>query len=228
MLAGESLMPEPTYLDLVTEDGNRLRHKYFQHEEDPKGLVVLLPGDNYGVDGPLLYFPGHWLWSLGWDTAAITYGYQSAGKMFSPLAIADVLAESQRAIQNLLSERKYKRLVLIGKSLGAALVGLLCQQMKLPSWTRAVYLTPPLGPMFNPIFLETTPSACIALGTSDRFFDESVLRELEGNKSFDLIKVEKADHSMNIPDDLEASLAALRKVTKGILEFVTSGDEVIH
>jgi hypothetical protein len=182
-----------------------------------------LPGDNYGVDGPLLYYPGLWLWSLGWDTAAITYGYQSTGKAFSPLEIADVLAESQRAIERLLAEREYTRLVLIGKSLGAALVGLLCQEMELPSGTRTVYLTPPLGPMFNPIFLGTTQSACIALGTGDRFFDAKVLSELKGTKSFDLIKVENADHSMNISDDLEASLHALREVTEGIVDFVISG-----
>lgn len=221
-------MPEPTYLDLVAEDGNPLRHKYFQHEGDPKGLVVLLPGDNYGVDGPLLYYPGLWLWNLGWDTTAITYGYQSSGKPFSPLIIADVLAESRRAIQMFLEAREYSRLVLIGKSLGAALIGLLCQEMSLPSWTRTVYLTPPLGPMFNPIFLDTTHSACIALGTSDRYFDASVLGELEGIKRFNLIKVENADHSMNIADDLEASMNALGKVTRGIIDFVTSGDDVVQ
>lgn len=221
-------MPEPTYLDLVTEDGNPLRHKYYQQDGEPAGLIVLLPGDNYGVDGPLLYYPSLWLWSLGWDTAAITYGYQSAGKAFSPLGIADVLAESQRAIERLLAEREYTRLVLVGKSLGAALVGLLCQQMELPSGTRTVYLTPPLGPMFNPIFLDTTQTACIALGTDDRFFDANVLSELEGAKSFELIKVENADHSMIISGNLEASLLALRKVTEGIVEFVTSGDEGVH
>lgn len=218
-------MPEPTFLDLVAENGQPLRHKYMQQEGEPKGLVVSLPGDNYGVDGPLLYYPSQGLWSLGWDTAAITYGYQSAGEPFSPLTIADVLAECERALQTLLTTRAYSRLVLMGKSLGAVLVGLLCQQMTLPSPTHAVYLTPPLGAMFNPIFLETTQRACVALGTADRFFEASVLEQIQGEKAFTLIQVDGADHSMNIAGNLEATLNALGNVVEGVVTFVTIGDE---
>lgn len=215
-------MSEPTYLELLAEDGRPLRHKYFQQEGEAEGLVVLLPGDNYGVDGPLLYYPSEQLRNLGWDTAAITYGYQSAGKPFSPLAISEVLAECQRAIQSLLTEREYSRLVLIGKSLGAALVGLLCLQMPLPTWTRAVYLTPPLGSMFNPTFLDTEQPAYVALGTGDRYFDAEALRALEGVKEFKLIQVKDGDHSMNVGADLKASLHAVHVVVEGVVAFVTS------
>lgn len=218
-------MPEPTYLDLVAEDGNPLRHKYFQHEDIPVGLVITFPGDNYGVDGPLLYYPSQLLWAQGWDTATITYGYQSAGKPFAPLAIADVLCECQRAICTLLAERPYSRLVLMGKSMGASLVALLCQEMTLPHTTRSIYLTPALGPMFNPGFLETTQPALLAMGTEDRFFDEAVLAELMGKKEFHLVKVEGADHSMNIPGDLAASLEAIQRVTEAVSEFVSSAVE---
>ena len=48
----------------------------------------------------------------------------------------------------------------------------------------------------------------------------------EGKKSFNLVRIENADHSMNIPDDLEASLNTLGKVTEEIIKFVTSSDEV--
>jgi predicted alpha/beta-hydrolase family hydrolase len=215
-------MPEPTYLDLSAEDGRPLRHKYMQHQPQASGLLVILPGDNYGVDGPLLYYPGQLLWNLGWDSAALTYGYQSAGRPFSPLAIADVLAECQNAVRTLLAEREYTHLVLMGKSLGAALVGLLCQQMALPSSTRAVYLTPPLGPLFNPIFLETTQPACIALGTADRYYDEKSLSALKKARGFQLIKIEGADHSMNIPGDLGASLRALQVAVERVMGFITS------
>ena len=147
-------MTDPTYLDLLAEDGRPLRHKYLQQPDAPEGLVVLLPGDNYGVEGPLLYYTGQELWELGWDTLAITYGYQSAGLPFNPLMIADVLGETLRAIKRALAERGYTRLVLVGKSLGAALAALLCQQLYSPAWTVVVYLTPPIGPIFNPVFLE--------------------------------------------------------------------------
>ena len=220
-------MPEPTYLDLVAEDGKLLRHKYFQQEGVPAGLLITFPGDNYGVDGPLLYYPSQLFWAQGWDTAAITYGYQSAGKPFSPLAIADVLSECQRAVSTLLAERPYPQLVLMGKSMGSSLVALLCQQMVLPPRTRAVYLTPALGPMFNPGFLETTQPAMLVIGTDDRFFDAAALSELQKRRAFHLVQVDAADHSMNIPGDLAASLEAVQHVTEAVNGFVSSQDDIL-
>jgi predicted alpha/beta-hydrolase family hydrolase len=217
-------MPEPTYLDLVAEDGHPLRHKYLQQGGDPTGLVVSLPGDNYGVDGPLLYYPNQLFWREGWDTVAITYGYQSAGKPFTPLAIPEVLGECQRAIEILLRQREYQKVVLMGKSLGASLVALLCQQMSLPPWTRAVYLTPPLGAMFNPIFLETTQLACLALGTADRFYDPQALIALQQAKTFHLIQIEAADHSLNIKGDLEASLDVVKLMSEEVLAFIRASE----
>lgn len=215
-------MPEPTYLELVAADGKPLRHKYFQQQEVPRGLALTLPGDNYGVDGPLLYYPNQLLWEQGWDTAAITYGYQSAGIAFSPLVIADVLRECQQAVTRLLTQRSYPRLVLIGKSLGASLVAFLCQQQALPETTLAVYITPPLGPMFNPVFQETTQPACLALGTADRFYDAAVLSDLQKTRAFQLVQVDGADHSMNVPGDLDASLEAVKRVAVAVVAFISS------
>lgn len=214
-------MPEPTYLELYAEDGNPLRHKYFQQEGNPVGLLIIFPGDNYGVDGPLLYYPGDLLWDLGWDTVAITYGYQSAAKPFSPLAIADVLSECRRAVETILQARDYSRIVLIGKSLGASLIALLCQQMELPEYVQAIYLTPPLGPMFNPILLETTQDAMLAIGTEDRFYDANALKELEMGKSLQLVVIEGADHSMNVSGQLDSSVEAVRKVSQAVIDFIT-------
>jgi acetyl esterase/lipase len=213
-------MPEPTHLDLIATDGSPLRHKYFQQKQDPLGLVIGFPGDNYGVDGPLLYYPGQLLWESGWDTAWITYGYQSSGQAFNPLMIAGIMEECTRAVESLLAQRGYQRLVLLGKSLGAALVALLCQQLGLPAWTRAIYLTPPLGPMFNPVFLETSPKACIVLGTGDRFFKEDLLLELSTRKEDRVIRVEGADHSMNLPGALGKSLEIMEQVSTEIVDFV--------
>jgi predicted alpha/beta-hydrolase family hydrolase len=213
-------MPEPIHLDLMASDGKPLRHKYFQQQGDPQGLVIGFPGDNYGVDGPLLYYPGQLLWESGWDTAWITYGYQSAAEPFNPLMIAGIMEECTRAVEILFLEREYQRLVLMGKSLGAVLVALLCQQMALPECTRAVYLTPPLGPMFNPVLLETSQKACLVLGTGDRFFDMDLLREVTERKDLRLVRVEDADHSMNVPGALGKSLEIMGQVTEEIIDFI--------
>jgi hypothetical protein len=136
--------------------------------------------------------------------------------------IAGIMEECTQAVETLLAEREYQRLVLLGKSLGAALVALLCQQLSLPEWTRSIYLTPPLGPMFNPVFLETSQEACIVLGTGDRFFEQDLLLELTSRKGVRVLRIEGADHSMNMPGALGKSLEIIEQVSSGIVDFVQS------
>jgi acetyl esterase/lipase len=213
-------MPEPRNLGLKDSRGKPLRHKYLCQEKDPQGLFFLLPGDNYGVDGPLLYFPSRMLFSDGWDTIAVTYGYQSAGEIFSPAHIPNIVDECAAALQRVLEERGYPRIVLAGKSLGAAVIAVLCTMDKKLVNLRAVYLTPPLGtPVFDPVFLETRGEAYIAVGTADRFYEESAFNELHTRRSFSYTLIPQGDHSMNIPGDLSGTLDAHARVTKDLIKF---------
>ena len=70
-----------------------------RQEDEPSGLLVTLPGNHYGVDGPMLYYPSELLRNAGWDTLALTYGFQTAGIEFSHEAAPGVLQECQAALQ---------------------------------------------------------------------------------------------------------------------------------
>ncbi len=218
-------MPEPTYLDLQSVEGVPLRHKYFRQQSDPTGLWVCFPGDNYGVDGPLLYYPSLRLWEAGWDTIAITYGYQSAGQPFSIEVIPDLMEECSSAVRSVLSEREYPWLCLAGKSLGAGVVALLCQALNELDETVAVYLTPPVGtPLFTPVFSDTHQRSLLLIGTADRYYDPEHLENLQKERPFNLVTIPDADHSMNVPGDFPRSLSALELVTEAILSWL--GEEL--
>ncbi len=213
-------MAELVALDLETADGHRLVHKYYPAQGNPQALAVVLPGDHYGVDAPLLYYPTLALQQAGWDTLALTYGYQSAGKQFSLNYIPQTVDEILRGIKVALDHRPAPRLLLIGKSLGAALITTLCQIEPVMDPASTVYLTPPLDmPFFASAFEETTQPALVILGTADRFYDERVLGEMRSSRAFELMQIEGADHSLNIGDDLKASLQVLGEVVRKILEF---------
>lgn len=213
-------MPEPRNLGLIDSRGKALRHKYLSQEASPRGLLFQLPGDHYGVDGPLLYFPGRMLYSVGWDTFSLSYGYQSAGESFSPSHIPAIVDECSAAIGALLQQRSYPKLVLTGKSLGAAVVAvLLTMEMEL-DYARAIYLTPPLGtPVFDQVFIETKNASYIALGLADRFYNEQTLNQLQAKKEFRCTLVPGADHSLYIEGDLSATLQAHERVARAAFEF---------
>jgi predicted alpha/beta-fold hydrolase len=216
-------MSELVRLKLNTPDGNPIVHKYYRHADSAKGLVVTLPGNHYGVDGPLLYYPSEFLGNRGWDTLAITYGFQSRGEEFTPGIIADVLEECEYAIRACLNERQYKRISLLGKSLGALIVAQLCGSMGEVKDARAIYLTPPINsPFFGQIFLQTSQKAHMAMGTGDRFYSETELEELHSEREFTNTLIENADHSMDIAGDIEATMDGMKRLVSEVVDFIES------
>jgi hypothetical protein len=208
-------------LPLIASDGNPLVHKFYRQETEPSGLLVTLPGNHYGVDGPLLYYPSELLNEAGWDTLALTYGYQSAGMEFHHEAAPEVVQECYAAIQLVLSERDYPRIGLVGKSLGAFVIVQLCGMGESYEKARCVYLTPPIGtPFFDQTFLQTVQPSHLAIGTKDRFYNRQALEKLQGTRAFGLTLIEGADHSMNIAGDLVASIEAARRVTQEGVDFI--------
>ena len=210
-------------LDIKDSDGRPLVHKYYLHPGTSKGLVVTLPGNHYGVDGPLLYYPSELLSNRNWDTLAITYGYQSRGEEFSVGIIADILKECEDAIRICLKEKEYGRIGLIGKSLGALIIAQLCGSVDELDSARTVYLTPPINtPFFGQLFLQTSQSAYMGMGTGDRFYKKEILDNLQSDRDFVLTIIENADHSMNIEGDFEATMSGLKKVVEDVVEFLDS------
>ena len=214
-------MADRVYLPLKTIEGRPLVHKFYRQKGDAKGLLVAFPGGNYGMDGPMLYYPSELLGATGWDTLALTYGFQLSMEPFSTDAIPGLLEECRAAVGVVMEDREYPRLGMIGKSLGAAVVALLCQTEHYLAEARAAYLTPPLGvPFFDPIFSQTNQPAYLVLGTRDRFYDPQMLESLQEARLFELTVIEGADHSMDVAGDLEASLNAVKRVIGEVVEFL--------
>lgn len=216
-------MAELTSLGLQTADGRPLPHKFYRQANDPVGLLITFPGNHYGMDAPLLYYPCELLQASGWDTLALSYGFQSAGGELADEALPGLIGETTAAVRAALAVRSYPRVALLGKSLGAGLVAYLCGAEPDLAQARAAYLTPALGtPLFDPLMARTSQPALLAIGTADRFYDREVLDKLRAARPLELVRVGGADHSMNVPGDLEASLAALQQVVTATVEFLTA------
>ena len=217
-------MSELVRLPLKTSDGFPLVHKFYRQEGEPHGLLVTFPGEKYGVDGPLLYYLSEMMWASGWDTLAVTYGFQLTMEPFSADVIPGLLQECRSAVEEALTQRAYPRIGLAGKSLGAGVVAYLCQSEPSLAESRAVFFTPALGtPLFDPILVEIHHPSYIATGTQDRFYDPEILDTLRTSRHFELTVVEGADHSMDILGDIENSMMAVKKIVVEVVDFL-SGD----
>lgn len=217
-------MPGLTYLPLKTAKGRPMVHKFKRQPEGAAGLLVTFPGNNYGVDGPLLYYPSELLWAAGWDTLALTFGFQSDMTPFSFEVVPEVIEESRLAVETVLAEDRYPRVGLVGKSLGALVVVHLCSVVAELADARDVYLTPPIGnAFFDQPFIEGRQRAYLAMGTADRFYDPEAIKRLRSERDFTLTVIAGADHSLDVPDDFEASIEAVRRVTGDVVRFLQAG-----
>jgi hypothetical protein len=214
-------MADRVTLPLKDTRGRPLMHKFYRQEGDANGLLVTFPGGNYGMDGPLLYYPSELLQAAGWDTLALTYSFQVEMKSISPDLFPGLMEECRASVATVLAEREYPHVGLVGKSLGAAVVAYLCQTEPSLVDARAAYLTPPMGtPLFDPIFSQTKQPAYLAAGSDDRFYDPQVLKALRVPHLFKVTVIQGADHSMDVPGDLDASLEAVKWVAGEIVEFM--------
>lgn len=215
-------MPEFVRLHLQAEDGHPLVHKFRRHREGATGLLVLLPGHLYSGDGPLLYYPNVILGERGWDTLALTYSYQVRMEP-CPEILDEVVSESWRVVEAVLSGGEYPRVGVIGKSLGAGVAAQMCRGQEALRRSRAVFLTPMLGStFFDEAFVETKQAALLVQGTGDGFHDPQTLARLQERRAFQLRLIEGGDHSLQIAGDLRASLEALRSTTDEVVAFLTA------
>ncbi len=215
-------MTEWEHLPLTAASGGPLMHQFRRHPQDAAGLLMVFPGNRYGTDGPLLYYPRARLWRAGWDTLAVVYGFQTAMTDFAPERFEETQAECREAVRAALSRAPYRRLALLGKSLGASVVAHLCAALPELAGARAAYLTPPLGtPGFDPVFPTTPQPAYLALGTADVFYRPEALQALRGAKPFELTLIQGGDHSLDVGGDEQASLRALGSVSKEAAGFLS-------
>ena len=96
-------MADRVTLPLKDTKGRPLMHKFYRQERDMRGLLVTFPGGNYGMDGPLLYYPSELLQAAGWDTLALTYSFQVDMKSISPDIFPDLMEESRTSIATTLA-----------------------------------------------------------------------------------------------------------------------------
>jgi acetyl esterase/lipase len=210
-------------LPLQTSDGRPLMHKFYRQEGEPEGLIILLPGGNYGVDGPMLYYIGEMMQASGWDTLAVTYGYQTRMEQFSLETVPGLVGECIAAVQYVLSEREYPRVALAGKSIGASVAAHICKVEPALDAACLVMLNPPLGhAFFDNTFMETKQPAFLATGTADRFFNAKALEVLRASRMFEMCIIDDADHSMDVVGDLDASAEAMKQVVTRAVAFIKS------
>ena len=181
-------------------------------QADPARVVTVLPGSGYTAMAPLLWYARAALSGLGWTVRTLewttTPSFGSARA-----AYAEVLGDDDAPGDDALH-------LVVAKSLGTLAMPL-AVRLGLPG----VWLTPVLTSEQAPDVRETAADLdeyhLLIGGTADPLWDGDLADASEA----DVIEVENADHSLEVPDDRAENLAILDEVVSAIEDFAQSFGE---
>jgi len=216
-------MTSITSLSIKGCNSDPVPNTFFRQDGETEHAAIVFPGLGYTAQMPLLFYSRELLLSLKADVLTVDYDYN--GRNFPALdgreRMRILYADVQPAYQALMSQRKYRRITFIGKSLGTRAMGYLLSNESLPSNVKAVWLTPLLKDVKLMAQMKqfNGPSLFIS-GASDPHYDSESMKEVQEATHGKVLLVEGGDHSLNIKDDIIRSIRELQRVIDGIKVFI--------
>jgi|GEM_PF-359051 len=206
-------------LDIAGYGGRNVPNMFLPHGDGSSHLAIMFPGRAYGPQLPLLFYTSRVLRAKGADLFAIDYTeYTSCGEddEIERRLSADVPA----ALAAVLARRPYRRITLLGKSLGTIVMGRLIPAEPRLRGAECIWMTPLLHRQSLRAQIAGTPHrALFIVGTADDAFDRNHLAELENATGGEILVIEGANHSLEIPGDVRGSIRVLERVVDAVDRF---------
>ena len=189
---------------------------HFYHQGSDR-LVILLPGRGYTIEHPVLFHLRYLALENGYDVLPVQYGYQAAGRELNaeewPLLPQDVHAAADPILA-----RGYRRVCIIGKSLGTPLAIELAQTVQAPEVS--LILLTPIGAAMHAMSGLAHMRALAMIGTNDSLYSPDIVAQTGSQVQWKVL--EGLDHGLFIEDNWRVSLDALNSILAVCEQFLRS------
>ncbi len=205
---------ETISIDVASRFGVRARQTLLAHPAPVDRLLVMLPGKGYTCDFPLFYFLRRAAFALGFDVLSMQYGFQVTGGDLDLENVSYLLDDARAALEPTL-ERGYRQVCIAGKSLGTPLAGELARTLTLDR-VSLLLLTPIGGALHG---LGDLPALAL-IGTADALYSAELVAAFDGHPTIAWKVYDGLNHSLEVPGDWRASLAALADIIQTCEQFL--------
>jgi hypothetical protein len=180
-------------------------HNPLMFHDDPASdrLMVMLPGQGYSCDHPVLYYLRRVAINHGFDVLSIEYGFQAAHLEFDAQASATMQDDVWQAV-NAVLERGYRQVCIVGKSLGTPLAAELAKTISIGKVS--LMLLTPIGDASQG--LDTIRTLAV-IGTGDLLYSPEMVT---ASPNVEWQVFDGLNHSLEVQGDWRASLTALDRV----------------
>ncbi len=185
-------------------------------------LAFLLPGRGYGPLGPALRLPRLAVEDAGAEVLEVHYPFVPAGD--DPEEWAGLYRSVAEQVSTALSETSPSEVTFIAKSLGTVVLASLPDERLLLPLVRAIWITPIFGLESVRIgaIAKSWPSLLVA-GEADELHQPEQHDSIAEALGAESLVLPRADHSLEVPGDVMATLDGLRTLTERVLAFVSHG-----
>ncbi|MGL5067904.1 MAG: alpha/beta hydrolase [Sarcina sp.] len=182
--------------------------------QESNTLAIILPGIAYTLDRVNLEYSSELALSLGYDVLKIEYGFQKARKDFDAVSQFDILCkETLEEIKPFLNT-KYKKVVIIAKSIGTCVQKYLNENIK-----DFEILNVSISPIDKTFDMGILPKTLVFTGSADPLLSHENINTLsKTNEAF--VCFENANHALNIVSKPLESLNIQIQLIKDIHSYL--------
>lgn len=209
-------------LSIAGHHGQPVPNLFLRQTTTTDSLAVIYPGLHYTCDMPVLYYPSMLLAGRSADVLQMKTDYtSSAFHSASPEEKMEWMSvDGLAGLRAGREQRDYKHLILIGKSIGTLVLASLISQ-DLPTNTQIIWLTPLLRrPELVKFAQRSSYASLYLLGSSDPNYDPTALKRIQGATGASIRVFDGANHSLEIPGQIHASLQIITELLESIGDFL--------
>ncbi|WP_053984494.1 alpha/beta hydrolase [Niameybacter massiliensis] len=179
-------------------------------------LCVILPGIAYYLDRSYLDYSKQLSCELGFDTLEVEYGFQTAKAAFSVPDEFDIIVKETIQVVESKLEKEYKKIVIIGKSIGT------CVQIALNKHLEGKDITNIyISPIDKTVGLGITENAFVITSSSDPLLSNENFESLKTIAGITLTNVEGANHALDLENNVLGTIDALKTYIQDARTFLT-------
>lgn len=184
-------------------------------------LGIVMPGQGYGPQGPVLRYPALVLRQLGAEVRTVAYP-DLDDQLDEVAQWRKFSSDVGRQVSAFVDEVQPERLTFVAKSLGTiALANLDPALLSAVSRTEAVWLTPLFGrPDVRDGAVARWWRSLIVAGAADRAHDAGAHAEVVAALGAESVVLDGADHSLEVAGDIETTVAHHRVLVERVLRFL--------
>lgn len=196
-------------------------NRFYSQEEDTAYLSIVLPGLNPPLINPALYYISQTVLIKRSDLFQVEHQYYKINKPKENEILERLYADTLAACEVAFTQRNYKRITLIGKSLGTRAMAYLLDNSRFRD-AECVWLTPLITQEYirSQVIIHK-PKSLFITGTADPFYREEYLSELIEATGGESLVIEEMNHGLNVSGNVQASIDVLSRIITRVSDFLS-------